>query len=81
MRKNSEKYKMNEPTCPSFTNVATVKAWRRLRRSATRRPSKFYFNRIVSTQYKDVSHAAALVDEDIHSTFSGCRSSEVEMEN
>ena len=63
VRKNSEKYKMNQQ-CPSFTNVATVKAWRRLRRSATRRPSKFYFNWIVSTQYEDVSHAAAVVDED-----------------
>ena len=61
--KNSEKYEMNQQ-CPSFTNVTTVKAWRRLRRSATRRPSKFYFNRIVSTQYEDVSHAAAVVDED-----------------
>ena len=63
MRKNSEKYKMNQQ-CPSFTNVTTVKAWRRLRRSATRRPIKFYFYRIVSTKYEDGSHATAVVDED-----------------
>ena len=57
--------------CPEFSQRSNGQAWRRFRRSATRRPFQFYFTKIVSTgyEYEDGSHAAVVVDKDKYEQF------------